>query len=204
MARNTKERILEAALEIFARDGYEATNVKDIADAVGLVKSGVYKHFDSKETLWNEIINMVAVHYGESMAAHRAASGIPKTLEELRQMTMKMVDFTMHDRQVILVRKILTKEQYRDEKMRDLANRYFLYDTEHLFTKVFETMMEWGTIKRDDPELLAFAYTTPISTLIHLCDREPDKEPEVMARLESFVKLFINEFGIKGEEKNEN
>ena len=49
MAKDTKERILEAALEMFSKKGYEATNVRDITASLGIVRSGVYKHYASKE-----------------------------------------------------------------------------------------------------------------------------------------------------------
>ena len=46
-------------------------------------------------------------------------------------------------------------------------------------------------LKKDDPEMLAFSYTAPITALIHCCDREPEKEPEILQQMEAFVKHFI-------------
>lgn len=39
--------------------------------------------------------------------------------------------------------------------------------------------------------MFAFAYTAPISALIHLCDREPEKTGEAMTQIEAFVRHFI-------------
>ena len=39
MANNTKERILEAALEMFSRYGYAGTNIRELTASLGLVKS---------------------------------------------------------------------------------------------------------------------------------------------------------------------
>ncbi|MDO4488435.1 MAG: TetR/AcrR family transcriptional regulator [Eubacteriales bacterium] len=190
MARDTKQRILEAALEIFARDGYEGTNVKDIADAVGLVKSGIYKHFENKESIWNATIEMVASYYEEHMNERRNVLKIPQNMDELLKLTMGMVNFTIHDRKVIMIRRILTKEQFRDEKIRDLANAHFVYDIEAMFTEIFKGMMEAGVIRECDPEVLAFSYTAPISVLIRMCDREPLKEEEVTGKISKHVELF--------------
>ena len=52
-------------------------------------------------------------------------------------------------------------------------------------------MMAGGILINVDPEMLAFAYTAPITSLIQLCTREPDKQEEVMKRAEEFVKFFI-------------
>ncbi len=53
--------------------------------------------------------------------------------------------------------------------------------------------MENGTIKKCDPRILAFSYTAPITVLIHLCDRDSDKEPEAMDKMEKFIRNFIEE-----------
>lgn len=60
-------------------------------------------------------------------------------------------------------------------------------------------MMEKGLLRRADPAMLAFAYTTPISELIHLCDREPEKTGEATARIEAFSRHFIRTYGLQVE-----
>ena len=49
MAKDTKERILMAALDMFSKKGYEGTNIRKLAASLELVKSGIYKHYESKE-----------------------------------------------------------------------------------------------------------------------------------------------------------
>ena len=49
MANDTKERILAAALEMFSQNGYAGTNIRELSASLGLVKSGVYKHYESKK-----------------------------------------------------------------------------------------------------------------------------------------------------------
>ena len=57
MANDTKERILEAALEMFSQNGYAGTNIRELSASLGLVKSGVYKHYESKEAIWNALLD---------------------------------------------------------------------------------------------------------------------------------------------------
>jgi len=47
MAKDTKERILMSALEMFSQKGYEGTNIRELSASLGLVKSGIYKHYES-------------------------------------------------------------------------------------------------------------------------------------------------------------
>ena len=48
--------------------------------------------------------------------------------------------------------------------------------------------------------MLAFAYTAPISALIHLCDREPEKAGEAMTRIEAFSRHFTKTYGVTENE----
>lgn len=52
----TRERILEAAFELFAECGFDATSIADVADAAKVRKSLVLYHFESKETLWQTAV----------------------------------------------------------------------------------------------------------------------------------------------------
>jgi hypothetical protein len=73
-----------------------------------------------------------------------------------------------------------------------LATKHFLEGTANIYAKVFEGMMENGLLKKSDPAMLAFSFTPPISALIHLCDREPDRHDEAFERMEAFVRHFIS------------
>ncbi|HYU08992.1 MAG TPA: helix-turn-helix domain-containing protein, partial [Gemmatimonadales bacterium] len=51
----TRERILDAAREMFVRDGYEATTMRAIADKLDYTATAIYHHFRSKEALMLEL-----------------------------------------------------------------------------------------------------------------------------------------------------
>ncbi len=197
MAKDTKEKILDKALELFSQKGYDGTNINDLMGSVGLVKSAVYRHFESKEEIWNALLDRLIAYYEERFGSPERLPPVPDSPEELLAMTMRMVNFTVHDETVVMTRKLLTIEQYRDERARKLATKHFLTGLTEMFTHVFSGMMDKGLLRREDPELLAFSYTAPVSVLIHLCDREPEKTDEALARIESFARLFIRTYGEK-------
>ncbi len=196
MANDTKERILDAALEMFSQNGYAGTNIRELSASLGLVKSGVYKHFESKEAIWNALLDQMIAYYAEHFGSAEHLPPVPDSLEELTQMTMKMVNFTVHDERIIMTRKVLTLEQYRDQRACKLATKHFLTGLTDMFTRIFAGMMDKGLLRRDDPEMLAFAYTAPISALIHLCDREPEKTEEAIRQIEKFSRHFIKIYGV--------
>ena len=195
MANDTKERILEAALEMFSQKGYAGTNIRELSASLGLVKSGVYKHYESKEAIWNALLDEMIAYYAEHFGSSEHLPPVPDSPEGLVDMTMRMVNFTVHDERIIMTRKVLTLEQFRDGRARELATKHFLTGLTEIFTHIFAGMMDKGSLRRDDPAMLAFAYTTPISALIHLCDREPDKKEEALAKVEAFSRHFIRVYG---------
>ena len=195
MASDTKERILEAALEMFSQNGYAGTNIRELSASLGLVKSGVYKHYESKEAIWNALLDEMIAYYGEHFGSSEHLPPVPDSLEGLVTMTMQMVNFTVHDERIIMTRKVLTLEQFRDDRARELATKHFLTGLTEMFTQVFTGMMGKGLLRRDDPAMLAFAYTTPISALIHLCDREPEKTEAALAKVEAFSRHFVRVYG---------
>ena len=196
MAKDTKERILTAALEMFSQKGYEGTNIRELSASLGLVKSGIYKHYESKEEIWNALLDRMIAYYGERFGSPEHLPPVPDSPEEFIAMTMRMVDLTIHDEQIVMTRKVLTLEQFRDGRARELATKHFRTGLTEMFTRIFTGMMEKGLVRKDDPKMLAFAYTAPISALIHLCDREPEKTEEAIVRVEMFSRHFVKTYGV--------
>ena len=197
MSTDTKDKILEAALKIFSRDGYAGTNLKDIAEAVGVVKSGVYRHYAGKEELWNAVLDEMECYYAERFGTPENMPAVPQSTDELKTLTLQMLNFTMHDEKIIMTRKLLLTEQFRDARARVLATRHFGTGLETVFAKIFAGMMENGSLRHGDAAMLAFVYTAPIMALVHYCDREPEKEPEIMRQIEAFVKHFVSVYGLQ-------
>ena len=85
MAGDTKKRILEAALELFAQSGYLGTSMSDIAGQLGITKGALYKHYVSKQelpTLANELMGDVE-RYKDFFAALEKTSPFPIAFEAL-------------------------------------------------------------------------------------------------------------------------
>ena len=200
MAKDTKDRILATALELFSQNGYAGTNIRELTASLGMVKSSIYKHFENKEDIWNALLDEMIAYYDARFGSPEHLPPVPDSLEELVGMTMRLVDFTVHDEKVVMTRKLLTIEQFRDDRARSLATKHFLTGLRDMFTPIFAGMMDRGLLRRDDPAMLAFAYTAPISALIHLCDREPEKAGEVISQIELFSRHFIKVYGVTENE----
>ncbi|WP_165251681.1 TetR/AcrR family transcriptional regulator [Adlercreutzia sp. ZJ304] len=190
MTKDTKQRILDEALFMFAQRGYEGTNMRELAQALGLGKSALYKHYASKEDIWISMLEALEAHYSQSFGSEDNLPPIPSSCDELVEMSIQMVGFTIHDEKIVLTRRLLLAEQHRDERAKALASEHFLKRLERIFTHVFAGMMDKGLLKRCDPQLLALAYTAPVSALIMECDRHPEKERQITERIHAFITHF--------------
>ena len=200
MAKGTKEKILDEALRQFSQKGYDGTNIRELTASLGLVKSSMYKHFGSKEDIWNALLDEMIAYYNEHFGSAENLPPVPDSLDGLVSMTMQMVNFTIHDERVVMTRKLLTIEQFRDERARKLATKHFLTGLTEMFTHIFEGMIDRKLLQSDDPKMLAFAYIAPISALIHLCDREPEKVDNTVSQIESFSRHFIKTYATPNQE----
>ena len=62
---NTKQEILEASLDLFSVQGFEATSISQIAGAVGIRKASLYSHFESKQAILDALVKDVLDQYEE-------------------------------------------------------------------------------------------------------------------------------------------
>ena len=65
MAKDTREKILAAALDMFSQYGFAGTNIRELAGSLGMGKSSMYRHFESKEDIWNTLLDGMIAHYEE-------------------------------------------------------------------------------------------------------------------------------------------
>jgi AcrR family transcriptional regulator len=67
-SEQTKQQIIEAATQLFARKGFYGTSVSDLTQAVGLTKGALYYHFTDKDALFFAVIESVKNTWGEAVA----------------------------------------------------------------------------------------------------------------------------------------
>lgn len=87
-AGNTRERILQVALDLFGRQGYSGTSIRDIANRMGMTKAAVYYHFPSKENLLADILTPAMTRVGHVLAT----AGTVRTSEQRRALVTALVD----------------------------------------------------------------------------------------------------------------
>ena len=197
MAKDTKTRILSAALDMFSQNGYAGTNIRELTASLGLAKSSMYRHFESKEAIWSSLLDEMSAYYSARFGSESNLPPVPDSLDELVDLTMRLSRFTVGDEKVVKTRKLLSIEQFRDPRAQELATKHFLTGLTDMFSRIFEGMEARGLLVKDDPKMLALCYTAPISALIRLCDREPDNTEWALKQIEAFARHFTGVYGVK-------
>ena len=187
---STKEKILDAALTLFAENGYDGTSVEQIANVVGIKAPSLYKHYKGKEDILNALIDSAEARYEEMFGSENNIGKVPQSREEFIKVTMERISFTMRDPIIRKTRMLLVQEQFRNERISEVTTRHQLDGIQGMFAKIIKGMMDKNFVKNDDPALLAVELTAPAVLQIARSDRQPLYEEECMAYIEKHLRHF--------------
>jgi AcrR family transcriptional regulator len=83
-SESTRERIVQAATQLFLRKGFAATSIADLAEAVEVTKGALYHHFESKEAIFSAVVGAIKRTWRNAVAREVVASRDPiQMLEKL-------------------------------------------------------------------------------------------------------------------------
>ncbi len=192
----SKKRILQAALELFSHNGVEATSVGMIADRVGIRKASLYSHFDSKQDIF-DTLNTIADEYYEkrSYIPHYKELAVSSNVECIIQQVKEELTFVMHDDFISKTRRMLTIEQFRMEDLGRAQEQRTYKDIMDCYSALIRAWMDSGLIRRDDVQLLAMEFVSPISMQMFRVDRNPAVEAEAMTLIEKHIRHFFSVYG---------
>lgn len=200
---DTKAKILEKALELFSENGYDAVSVDQIAKAVGIKAPSLYNHFPGKRAIFDAIVEKTARQYEDYtdeinihvQALSQDLGLFSKISEEhLAEKMRQIFDFSLHNRAIRQFRRMMTIEQFRSPELSALYSERYVDRMIAYHAGIFRYLAQNGELCAEDPEQLALMYVAPVLTLLGICDREPQREEECVARLEKHVRLFYRTF----------
>ncbi len=146
---NRKEEILIVALHLFARDGYEAVSVSQIAGELEMTKGALYRHYKSKRDIFDCIVQRMEQQDGEQARENEVPEeSIEKTPEEYQNVSLddfveyskSMFEYWTVDDFASSFRKMLTIEQFRSEEMQNLYQQYLVSGPTEYVKDLFENM----------------------------------------------------------------
>lgn len=195
MAGDTKERILETALELFAQNGYLGTSMNDIAKQLGFTKAALYKHYTSKQEILDRIVERMNEMDYERAEAYEMPETVPNGFEEaylsipvekIRIYSAAQFDHWTKEEFSANFRKMLTLEQYRDPKLAQLHHDYLAGGPLKYMAAIFRKLTD-----SDEAAMqLALEFYGPMYLLYSVYDGAKDKE-SVSSLLDAHIEQFI-------------
>lgn len=199
---NRKQEILEVALQLFSAHGFEATSISQIADAVGIRKASLYSHFENKQAILDALVQEILERYDKKSLFTKENweeiyDKIPLTSDETIRIIQEQIRYILHDSYISRARKMLVIEQFRNAELGKLQTKQNYSDVMWYFTELVKYLICRGVLAEDNPDIMAAQLCLPISAWINLCDREPEREAEVMELVGQHIRQFFKVYQIK-------
>ncbi len=178
-ARDTRRLLVEAALELFAEQGYFATSLRDIGRAVGIRESAIYHHFSGKEALFEAAL--FEPEEGERFGPPAAPPMPPLPLDRaaLQALLERWVAVAMDKFATLRERKrfrIMLSEGMRLAQSGKLNYFDKMAPLRQPMIDFFDQLMQAGVLTRRDPELTGLILMAPILLWRQLLEVMPEHD----------------------------
>ena len=194
---NTKEDILLASLHLFARDGYEAVSVSQIAGELGMTKGALYRHYQNKRDIFLHIVKRMEEKDSEQAEGYDMPEGQVSDMPEKYQKA-SVADFIGYSKSMFTYwteddfassfRKMLTLEQFRNDEMQELYQQYLVAGPAGYVKDLFESMGMENAGNR------AFQFYANMFFFYSLYDGASDKE-QVRKQFDEAMNAMAEELG---------
>ena len=195
---NRKEEILIVALHLFARDGYEAVSVSQIAGELDMTKGALYRHYKSKRDIFDSIVKRMEQQDGEQASDYDMPEdekeSMPEeyedvSLDDFVEYSKSMFEYWTEDDFASSFRKMLTIEQFRSEEMQNLYQQYLVSGPAEYVKDLFKNM----EIK--NPEEKAVKFYANMFFYYSVYDGAADKA-KVKGQFEHMLNKIVEEMKI--------
>ena len=190
---DTKEKILITALQLFAKDGYEAVSVRTIAEELHITKGALYRHYKNKRAIFDSIVERMiqidanrARDYQMPVEQYDAMpdSYENTSMENIQKYTIEQLKFWTEDDFASQFRKMLILEQYRNAEMAELYSQCLIAGPVAYIEDLFRELTKKGVLKEENPRQLAVEYYAPLFLLINMSDK--------IGKNEDYVNILSN------------
>ena len=192
---NRKEEILIVALHLFARDGYEAVSVSQIAGELDMTKGALYRHYQSKRDIFDSIVKRMEQQDGEQASEYdmpeEDKEKIPEkcenvSLDNFAEYSKSMFEYWTVDDFASSFRKMLTLEQFKNEEMQKLYQQYLVFGPAEYVKDLFKNL------KIKNPEEKAVKFYANMFFYYSVYDGASDKA-KVKCQFEHMLDKIVEE-----------
>lgn len=201
---DTKQRILDEALTLFSEKGFANVFVNEIAERVGIKAPSLYKHYKSKQAIFDAIIdemNRRFTQQADTLSINGTNPAVDaevyKTMDEdhLVKLGTELFRYYLHDSYTRRFRKMLTIEQFQDKELaRVYSQQYFDMPLSYQ-GMLLGLLVSQGLLVTENVSVMTLHFYAPIYMLLTVCDREPEREHEALELMEKHIRQFDKLYG---------
>ena len=201
---DTKHKILDEALTLFSEKGFANVFVNDIAERVGIKAPSLYKHYKSKQAIFDAIIDEMN-HRFEQQARALNINGINpavdaevyKNMDEdhLVKLGTDLFMYYLHDSYTKRFRKMLTIEQFQDKALAKVYSKQYFDMPLSYQGMLLGLLVSQGLLVTENVPVMTLHFYAPIYMLLTICDREPKREQEAIKLMEEHIRQFNKLYG---------
>lgn len=186
---DTADRILEVATECFAKNGFEGTNLREIADKVGIREPSIYRHYKNKEDLYRQVLYRGLAPVADALLALTQRKFDPRELVDVPGQMLMLHAENPHVASLVQQAVSMPADRIENELLEQWLDR--------LLQTGKEALMKAGYESGDEIEIslrilnlfnLVIGYFTNGSLLQRLCGMQPD-DPEMLKRQERVLRV---------------
>lgn len=198
---DTKKRILDVSLDLFSKNGYSGTSIRQIARSVGVSESAIYNHFKGKD----KIIKTLFEIYGTNRAKE-FISKIDKyddflynPDEFLKSHVMDNILDVVFNDETNKFLKVVMMEVFCINMARDITSNEIIGFAKDKLSDLFQKMIERGVIKDYNPEVLANEFLAPLAliNLEHLIKNNENNIDYYKRQIKEHIDFFWNSIKLK-------
>ena len=185
---DTKQRILDESLELFASKGYAGTSMNDIISKVGISKGSVYWHFKSKEEIF---VKVLTDNYREWIElVNSELKNLSNPIEKLRKYGRLFIATV--DMPVWRISPEMYWNEFSGENQRILDECFSMDD--NIILEIFEEAIEEGLLVSDNAERLTWIYISSLEGMFEKVILSYKNQDGMMEKHESYAGAAIDMF----------
>lgn len=200
---DTKSRIMETALELFAEKGYEGASMQDIAGRLNLTKGALYRHFTGKRAILDAILERMAEQDRQKARESDVPEDEPEqagdayaetTLQDIRSFSLAMFDYWTGSGFACRFRRMLALQRYSSPEMMAHYRNYLSSGPLNYMTELFSQMAIAHAWQASEARCMALEFYGPMYLLISEADAASDPA-QLRLELEAHIDRFIEKYG---------
>jgi AcrR family transcriptional regulator len=185
----TKEKILKESMRLFSIKGFDSVSIRCIADAVGVTNSALYKHFKSKQAIFDAIVEESEARFLQKYEDLKCFE--MNSQYNLEDLCMTMFQFQTTDDWVTMFRRMLIMEMFKSPQMAAVYKKIFIDMPLQGQKGFFDLLIKEGVLRDADSMVMSMELYAPFF-LYHTVEEDRNRL-EVLFRkhVDNFVESYM-------------